>query len=59
MVAVVQVCEYIEMHCVVHFKWGGFIVGKLHLNRDFPGGPVAKILYSQRKGSRFDSWSGN
>ena len=28
-------------------------------NRDFPGGPVAKILCSQCRGPRFDPWSGN
>jgi len=50
MVPVVQVCGYTEMQCIVHFKWVGFTVGKLHLNRDFPGGPVAKILYSQCRG---------
>ena len=27
--------------------------------RDFPGGPVAKTLYSQCRGSGFDPWSGN
>ena len=26
---------------------------------DFPGGPVAKILFSQYRGPRFDPWSGN
>ena len=27
--------------------------------KDFPGGPVAKTLWSQCHGSRFDLWSGN
>ena len=27
--------------------------------RDFPGGPVARTLCSQCRGSRFISWSGN
>ena len=26
--------------------------------RDFPGGPVVKGPWSQRKGPRFDPWSG-
>ena len=26
---------------------------------DFPGGPVAKTLCSQCRGTRFDPWSGN
>ena len=29
------------------------------LCRDFPGGPVAKTLHSQRRGPEFDPWSGN
>ena len=28
------------------------------LERDFPGGPVAKTLSSQCRGPRFDPWSG-
>ena len=31
----------------------------LHLRRDFPGGPVAKILSSQCRAPRFDPLSGN
>ena len=27
-------------------------------NGDFPGGPVAKSLRSQRRGPRFNPWSG-
>ena len=27
--------------------------------RDFPGGPVAKILCSHCRGPRFDPWLGN
>ena len=27
--------------------------------QDFPGGPVAKTLNLQRRGPRFDPWSGN
>ena len=50
MVTLVQFCEYIKMHCIVRFKWVGCIVCKLYLNRDFPGGPVAKILYSHCRG---------
>ena len=26
---------------------------------DFPGGPVAKNLHTQRRGARFKPWSGN
>ena len=33
MVTVVQFCEYAKMHCIVHFKWVGFMVCKLHLNK--------------------------
>ena len=29
------------------------------ITRVFPGGPVAKILHFQGRGSRFNSWSGN
>ena len=29
------------------------------LSQDFPDGPVAKALYSQCWGPRFDPWSGN
>ena len=28
------------------------------INRDFPGGPVAKTLRSQCRGPRFNPWSG-
>ena len=29
------------------------------MDRDFPGGPAAKPLCSQCRGSRFNPWSGN
>ena len=31
---------------------------KVH-NEDFPGGPVAKALFSQYRGPGFDVWSGS
>ena len=42
----------------------GWVLGqRRHLKsgsiRGFPGGPVAKILRSQCRGSGFDPWSGN
>ena len=30
-----------------------------YLKKDFPGGPVARTLSSQHKGTGFDHWSGD
>ena len=42
-----------DMHADGH---GSSVFLKIKSGRDFPGGPVAKTLSSQRRGPRFDPW---
>ena len=40
-------------------SWKQFMFLKIYGVRDFPGGPMAKTLLSQRRGFGFDPWLGN